>query len=266
MHKRILSHVGRGFTLIELLVVVAIIGILLAIMLPSFRLVRSKGRRSACASNQHQLHMMSHMYTVSNRGQYIICRFRAVQKAFNRKAGRGDDSLTDWSLAMQTVGLTGQLDKDGFPEPHDAWNDPSRNYKSQWEKGFPQLVVAYQYYAGIRQLRNPFRRISNRSPNNTTSARPDWLLIACTTGKTRFHWGGDRGSAYGDMPSHKAPGRRHPEGHNQIYVDGSSEWRDFDDLIYFHTWNTGGSRIYFGWQKDLGGWTPPPHAYGSHYR
>jgi prepilin-type N-terminal cleavage/methylation domain-containing protein len=52
----------RAFTLIELLVVIAIISILVAILLPIFALARSQARRSACASNLHQLALALSMY------------------------------------------------------------------------------------------------------------------------------------------------------------------------------------------------------------
>lgn len=45
----------RAVTLIELLIVVAILGILAAILFPVFGRARENGRRTACASNLHQI-------------------------------------------------------------------------------------------------------------------------------------------------------------------------------------------------------------------
>jgi len=45
----------RAFTLIELLIVVALIGLLMAILLPSLGAARNSARRTACASNLRQI-------------------------------------------------------------------------------------------------------------------------------------------------------------------------------------------------------------------
>jgi prepilin-type processing-associated H-X9-DG protein len=50
--------------LVELLVVIAIIGILVALLLPAVAQARERGRRSKCASNQHQITLALKMYTM----------------------------------------------------------------------------------------------------------------------------------------------------------------------------------------------------------
>ena len=52
-----LPAVRKGFTLIELLVVIAIIALLAALLLPSVKMVREKGRQAVCASNLRQIYI-----------------------------------------------------------------------------------------------------------------------------------------------------------------------------------------------------------------
>ncbi|MBI1373027.1 MAG: prepilin-type N-terminal cleavage/methylation domain-containing protein [Phycisphaera sp.] len=264
----------RGFTLVELLVVVAIIALLISILLPSMVHARESAKRTVCASNLHQISVAATMYTNENQGVYFICRGRQVQNAFNPgnmkvHRNRPNDAKVDWIRAMSTVSLVidqGEGYKGGWlPSP--IWDCPSRDFKSQWEPAFPQMIIGYQYFGGIEKWDNPFAgTITARSPVELHNSKPGWVLAADATGKMAGSWGGDRESAYGGMPSHKdLAGGYFPAGGNQVTVDGAAEWVDFKDQIFIHSWG-GWNRIYLFQQKDLGGWTPPEGAYGPAFK
>lgn len=55
-------HVRKAFTLVEILVVIAVIGLLLALLLPAIQMARSAGRRVQCKNNVRQNVLAVHQY------------------------------------------------------------------------------------------------------------------------------------------------------------------------------------------------------------
>jgi len=63
-----MERTKRAFTLVELLVVISIIGLLVAILLPSLQKAREQARSAKCLANLHAQIIAVHSYTVDHDG------------------------------------------------------------------------------------------------------------------------------------------------------------------------------------------------------
>lgn len=57
----------KGFTLVEIMIVVLIIGVLMAIAVPSFVQARQSARKSACIDNMKQIENAKEQWAMDNR-------------------------------------------------------------------------------------------------------------------------------------------------------------------------------------------------------
>jgi competence protein ComGC len=250
----------ESFTLIELLTVIAVIMVLIAMLMPALSQTRETAKRASCISNQHQVGLGITAYAIEADSLVIPARHRSVQKCLDKNTPDViSGKRSDWASALVDVGLASpDPASPGFVKPLGVWNCPSRKYYSQWEKGFPQLVISFQYMGGIDRWKNDKYKggVASRSPITLSRSEPGWVLLAGTTMKIDGAWGRGRASAYEGIPGHKNPGEFWPAGHNQYYIDGSADFVHFFEMFYIHTWNTGGSRKCYMYQEDLGDLDP----------
>jgi prepilin-type processing-associated H-X9-DG protein/prepilin-type N-terminal cleavage/methylation domain-containing protein len=65
-------RVHRGATLVELLIVVAVVGVLLALLLPAVQAAREASRRADCSSSLRQIGLAVHQYFDSHGGRFFL--------------------------------------------------------------------------------------------------------------------------------------------------------------------------------------------------
>jgi prepilin-type N-terminal cleavage/methylation domain-containing protein len=236
------THRAPGFTLIELLVVIAIIAILAGMLLPALGRAKESSKRAKCVNNLRQLGIGMTIYADDNNDTLLEARFGSVQVSLNPPE----------AAAAASVGL--KIDHNGEVIPGGVakiWTCPNRPTFPQFERQFPAWEIGYQYFGGIKTWTNPIGSFTSASPVKSSSSRPSWALAADAVLKIDGKWGGGRATAFKDMPPHKTKGGL-PDGGNHLYMDGSARWIPFQQMLFIHSWNTGGARNAYFYQQDLG--------------
>jgi len=243
--ERNLSAVGRrarrcrGFTLLELLVVVAIIGAIIAILLPSLAKARRKSMEVICSTDLRTLQQVTRLYASDFGGQYM-----------DFKVDYGKDPVYTqpnktpyWMRQYYTRVLADYgIERRYFYSPFNpTWNADYywRYNNKQWE------TVMGRFYFGSRTIQQAHYDGMQNRPGDMYAA----LFPTHTTDTTYFkimwtdlnrQWPtGPTTDFY--KPSTSQWGADHmydevdlewPAGSHQAYEDGSVEWKFKDEIIY----------------------------------
>jgi type II secretory pathway pseudopilin PulG len=230
---------------VELLVVIAVIAVLVSLILPALSQAKEKAKRTSCLNNLRQVGVMNHLYTGDNEDFFMSAH----------RSGPVWVQLALEPLGGSAAGAFG-LDPDQNPlavnSVSKVWTCPGRPGFPYYEPRVPKWTIGYQFFGGIKEWVNPMGTFRSRSPIRTTSSQPDWTLAADAVMKVDGQWGGGVKSIYGNIPPHKSSRDGAPAGGNHLFADGSAQWVRFGRMYYLHTWDPGGTRKAWFWQRDLG--------------
>jgi prepilin-type N-terminal cleavage/methylation domain-containing protein/prepilin-type processing-associated H-X9-DG protein len=129
------SGAKSGFSLIELIVVIAIIGILIALLLPSLARAKARQQRTQCVGNLHQLGIALQTVLSNNHGYPMLVE--------SRHSG--------WFHQLEVEGLGIAQPPRGFVESG-VWRCPA----SQWPSDYKGACFSYGYnaYGNLRKGNN----------------------------------------------------------------------------------------------------------------
>ena len=116
MRNSIQRNVARpartGFTVTELVVVVAIIGLIVALVIPTIGKVRSKSRTLKCLTNQRTITMAAYTYATSNQSRFASPRTDSYGTLYVNGANVNNGSAHCWVKAEgSNLAPGGQFEK-----------------------------------------------------------------------------------------------------------------------------------------------------------
>jgi len=209
-----------GFTLVELLVVIAIIGILMALMMPSIARAKAKANQISCLNNMRQLTLAATMYANDHDEEFPPRRVLTNAWPFKLKP-----YYVNWQVLTcpsDRFGIVGLVANDLNPNRSFIINGFNDYFKVNLSPNDYKAVQQWRFAHGMRVAAIP-------RPSETI------LLGEKRSASHHVHMDTDQGQRGNDFE--EIEHKRHGEGSNFAFVDGSSRWvKKYQELYPENLW------------------------------
>ena len=205
----------RGFTLVELLLAVAVIGLLLAILLPSLGAAQGAARCSACLSQMRQIGSATLLYAHANKG-------RLPRSSHSALAAH----VMPWGYAL-VPSITGERYLGPGPDWDNLFNDlyrcPNDPRTDKWSYG---KNVWFELSSGetgelLGQANGPTYETLCHIPNHHRTILFGELASGSMGDHIMAHFWNMGGAPEVDM-------KRHSGQSNYVFIDGHAETLEFN--------------------------------------
>ena len=143
-------RIAGGFTLVELLVVIAVIGVLIALLLPAIGRSKEQARRTICRQNERQIVMAELMYARENEGNYLYYSTLYPQEIVRVESRFQWDTRPRWETFISTPDVFYcPSNPNHHPDWDGGWNNPGYMNPIHY-----RVDVTYNFFVGMQPVHN----------------------------------------------------------------------------------------------------------------